>query len=165
VISIDRGLLESNLFPVLTTACRSISIAADLPSRRQPRWEAHGVREDIDSRFVDALRLFFDAGRPALCCAESRLSAFLSALEVFMIGKPIALLKEVPTQRMFTSAAAAQYLGISLNTLFAITDEGQLKAYVFRHRRAYRLEDLDRLIESQKEWKVYPQGNRKGRTE
>lgn len=69
-----------------------------------------------------------------------------------MIGKPVALI-QVPNQRGFTPAAAAQYLGICRNTLTEITDKGQLKAYDFNGRRAYKLEELDRFIDSWPEWK------------
>jgi hypothetical protein len=68
-----------------------------------------------------------------------------------MIGKPVALI-QVPNQRLFGPAAAAQYLGICTDTLYKITDLGQVKAYDFNGRRAYRLEDLDALIESLREW-------------
>jgi hypothetical protein len=67
-----------------------------------------------------------------------------------MIGKPVALI-QVPSQRLF-SPAAAKYLGICTDTLYKITDLGQVRAYDFNGRRAYRLEDLDALIESLREW-------------
>ena len=68
-----------------------------------------------------------------------------------MVGKPIALI-QVPNQRLFGVGAAAQYLGISDDHLHKITALGQIKAYRFANKRAYRLEDLDKLIESLEEW-------------
>ena len=68
-----------------------------------------------------------------------------------MIGKPVALI-QVPNQRLFGPAAAARYLGISDDTLKKYTDLRQLTAYNFNGRRAYRLEDLDYLIEHLPEW-------------
>ena len=47
---------------------------------------------------------------------------------------------------------AFQHLGICTDTLYKITDLGQVQAYDFNGRRAYRLEDLDALIESLREW-------------
>lgn len=70
----------------------------------------------------------------------------------FFLNKPVALL-QVPNQRVFGPKAAARYLGVDTDTLRKITDKGQIKAYDFNGRRAYRLEDLDRLIESWREWK------------
>jgi excisionase family DNA binding protein len=69
-----------------------------------------------------------------------------------MIGKPVALI-QVPNQRLFGPKAAARYLGISTDLLYEITAEGLIATYDFRGRRAYRLEDLDRFIESLRLWK------------
>ena len=69
-----------------------------------------------------------------------------------MIGKPVALI-QVPNQRLFGPAAAARYLGIDVDTLKKLTDQGKLAAYEFLGRRNYRLEDLDSLIESFPKWK------------
>jgi excisionase family DNA binding protein len=71
--------------------------------------------------------------------------------DVAMIGKPVALL-QVPNQRLFGPKAAARYLGIDTDTLRKLTAEGKLKAYIFRDRRAYRLEELNDLIDSLPEW-------------
>lgn len=68
-----------------------------------------------------------------------------------MIGKPIALI-QVPNQRLFIMSAAARYLGISDDSLKKYTDLGQIKAYDFNGRRAYRLEDMDYLIENLPQW-------------
>ena len=53
---------------------------------------------------------------------------------------------------MFKVQAAARYLGISDDTLKKYTALGLIKAYDFQGSRVYRLEDLDRLIESLAEW-------------
>ncbi len=44
-----------------------------------------------------------------------------------MIGQPIALI-QIPNQRLFGPSAAASYLGICTDTLYKITDLGQVKA-------------------------------------
>lgn len=67
------------------------------------------------------------------------------------VGKAYALI-QVPNQRLFGPAAAARYLGISTDTLYKISDLGEVTAYNWNGRRAYRLEDLDRLIESLPKW-------------
>jgi excisionase family DNA binding protein len=69
-----------------------------------------------------------------------------------VIRKPVAIIP-VPSQRVFGPKAAARYLGIDSDTIRKITELGQIKAYNFNGRRAYLLEDLDKLIESWKEWK------------
>ena len=66
-------------------------------------------------------------------------------------GKAIALI-QVPNQMLFEPAADARYLGISPDTLYKYTDEVQITAYDFNGRRAYRLVDLDKLIEELPEW-------------
>jgi hypothetical protein len=72
-----------------------------------------------------------------------------------MIGKAIALL-QVPNQRLFSLKAAAQYLGVSPDTLIDHTNIGLILCSDFRGRRAYRLEDLDSLIESLPGWHTRP---------
>jgi hypothetical protein len=69
-----------------------------------------------------------------------------------MIGTAIALI-QVPNQRLFAASAAARYLGIDADTLRKYTDLGVIEAYEFQRRRAYKLEELDRLIDSLKKWK------------
>src|ERR1041385_7115592 len=61
--------------------------------------------------------------------------------EEFAPVKTIHLLP-VPDRRMFPAGKAAKYLGLSPDTLKKCTDEGQIVAYNFNGRRAYRLEDL-----------------------
>lgn len=69
-----------------------------------------------------------------------------------MIGKPVAVMMQVPTKRLFPPRQAAEYLGVCKNTLRVLTEEGQIKAYWMRSRLAYRLEELDRYIESLEEY-------------
>jgi hypothetical protein len=68
-----------------------------------------------------------------------------------VFGKPVAFI-QVPAQRLFKVQAAARYLGISDDTLKKYTTLGLIKAYDFQGSRVYKLEDLDRLIESLAEW-------------
>ena len=55
-------------------------------------------------------------------------------------------LREVPNQRLFSISAAAQYLGVSEDTLGKYADLGRLPAYYLVNRRVFRLEDLDDFI-------------------
>jgi Helix-turn-helix domain len=82
-----------------------------------------------------------------LLCVGSRISEG----HCLVIGKPIALI-QIPNQRLFSVSAAARYLGIDADTLRKI-DATELPVKEFRGRRTYRLEDLDRLIESLLAWK------------
>jgi excisionase family DNA binding protein len=61
--------------------------------------------------------------------------------------RTIALVR-VPKRRLLSAKAAAQYLGVHEQTLKKITVRGDLQARRIGSRRAYRLEDLDRYIES-----------------
>lgn len=58
----------------------------------------------------------------------------------------------VPSQRMFPPGKAAKYLGLSRDTLIKYADLGQIKAYSFNGRRAFKLDDLDALIDSLPQW-------------
>jgi hypothetical protein len=49
--------------------------------------------------------------------------------------------------RLFSAAAAAQYLGMNGQTLKKITDLGVLRARTIGGRRVYALEDMDHYIE------------------
>ena len=80
-----------------------------------------------------------------------------------MIGKPVALI-QIPNQRLFGPSAAAKYLGMCTDTLYKITDLGQVKAYDQNGRRVYRLEDLDTYVESLPEWHNGPGGKSKSAT-
>ena len=63
-----------------------------------------------------------------------------------MLGKAIELI-QIPNQRLYGPKAAAKYLGIHTQTLILMTDEGAIKAHKFRNRRAYKLEELERLVD------------------
>ena len=69
----------------------------------------------------------------------------------YTIRKPTSLV-QVPNQRLFGPKAAARYLGICEDTLKKITDLEQIRAFKLNGRRAYRLEDLERFIESLPGW-------------
>ncbi len=63
-----------------------------------------------------------------------------------MIGKPIALI-QVPNQRLFSTKAAARYLGVHPDTLRKYADLGWVKARKLERRRVFALEDLDQFID------------------
>ncbi len=63
-----------------------------------------------------------------------------------MIGKPIALI-QVPNQRLFSTKAAARYLGVHPDTLRKYADLGWIKARRLERRRVFALEDLDQFID------------------
>jgi excisionase family DNA binding protein len=59
----------------------------------------------------------------------------------------------VPTRRLFTVSAAAQYLGISDDTLRKYADLGLIPVHRFINgHRAFKLEDLNRLIDNLPRW-------------
>ena len=62
-----------------------------------------------------------------------------------MFGKPVALM-QIPNQALFRPGHAAQYLGMSRDTLIKLTDLGVIPAKWDPHlkQRSYRLEDLNR---------------------
>ena len=64
-----------------------------------------------------------------------------------MIGRPVALI-QVPNQRLFSTRAAAQYLGICEDTLRTYADLGDIPARRLGRRRVFTLEDLDTFIEA-----------------
>jgi hypothetical protein len=73
-----------------------------------------------------------------------------------MIGNPIALI-QIPSQRLFSLSAAAQYVGKSKWTLQKYADLGKIEARVEfdlngRKRRVFTLEALDAYIESLGPW-------------
>jgi len=59
---------------------------------------------------------------------------------------------QLANQRLFGPKAAARYLGICEDTLRKITDLEQIPAFNLNGRRAYRIEDLERFIESLPGW-------------
>jgi len=69
-----------------------------------------------------------------------------------IIGKDIAAVVKIPAQRAFSKAAAAQYLGISPNTLLDMTAAGVFHPVNMRGRRAWMLDDLDRYLNSLEPW-------------
>ncbi len=71
-----------------------------------------------------------------------------------MIGKTTALI-QVPNQRLFSVKAAAKYLGIHEQTLRKLTDLGEVQAQRMGSRRVFRLEELDRFIDSLPPWCDY----------
>ena len=64
-----------------------------------------------------------------------------------MIGEAI-ILTPVPTQRLFGMRGAAQYLGVSTDTLRRYADLGWIRARRLEKRRVFTLEELDRFIDS-----------------
>ena len=60
-----------------------------------------------------------------------------------MMGrKPIDLI-QIPNQRLFSSKAAACYLGVCADSLRKYADLGWIKARQLEKRRVFALEDLD----------------------
>lgn len=72
-----------------------------------------------------------------------------------MIGKPVALI-QVPNQRLFSTKAAARYLGIHGQTLRKYADLGLIKARKLERRRVFALEDLDQFVSDLPEWYTDP---------
>ena len=70
-----------------------------------------------------------------------------------MIGKPVALI-QVPNQRLFSTKAAAKYLGIHEQTLRKYSDLDRIPAKRLETRRVFTLEDLNTFIDKLPEW--YP---------
>ncbi|MDA2924976.1 helix-turn-helix domain-containing protein [Acidobacteria bacterium AH-259-L09] len=64
-----------------------------------------------------------------------------------MISKVIDLI-QVPNQRLFSTGAAAKYLGVHPDTLRKYADLGRIKARKLEKRRVFALEDLDTFINS-----------------
>ena len=71
-----------------------------------------------------------------------------------MIGRPVALIQG-PNQRLFSTKAAARYLGVHPDTVRKYSDLGWVKARRLENRRVFSLEDLDHFIESLPEYQ-YP---------
>ena len=71
-----------------------------------------------------------------------------------MIGKPIALI-QVPNQRLFSTKAAAQYLGVHPDTVRKYADLGRIRARRLERRRVFALEDLDAFIDALPEYQSY----------
>ena len=62
-----------------------------------------------------------------------------------MISKPMALI-QVPNQRLFSTKAAAQYLGVHPDTVRKYADLGWIRPRKLERRRVFALEDLDTFI-------------------
>ena len=71
-----------------------------------------------------------------------------------MISKPIALI-QVPNQRLFSTKAAAQYLGIHEDTLRKYADLRRIKPRKLERRRVFTLEDLNSFIDALPEYQSY----------
>ena len=68
-----------------------------------------------------------------------------------MIGRPVALM-QVPNQRLFSTKAAARYLGVHPDSIRKYADLGRIKARRLENRRVFTLENLDSFIESLAEY-------------
>lgn len=64
-----------------------------------------------------------------------------------MIGKPIALI-QIANQRLFSTKAAARYLGICPDTLRTYADLEKIEAKRLNNRRVFTLEALDDFIDA-----------------
>ncbi len=71
-----------------------------------------------------------------------------------MIGKTVALI-QVPNQRLFSTKAAAQYLGVHPDTMRKYADLGSIRARRLEKRRVFALEDLDAFIDTLPEYQSY----------
>jgi len=71
-----------------------------------------------------------------------------------MIGKTVALI-QVPNQRLFSTKAAAQYLGVHPDTMRKYADLGSIRARRLEKRRVFALEDLDAFIDALPEYQSY----------
>ena len=72
----------------------------------------------------------------------------------FGIKTALALI-QVPNQRLFSTTAAAQYLGVSDDTLRTYADEGLIPARRLKRRRVFTLEGLDTFIDGLPEYRTY----------
>ena len=64
-----------------------------------------------------------------------------------MIGKPVALI-QVPNQRLFSTKAAARYLGVCPDTLRTYADLEMIEVKRLGKRRVFTLEALDAFIDT-----------------
>ncbi len=71
-----------------------------------------------------------------------------------MIGKTVALI-QVPNQRLFSTKAAAQYLGVHPDTMRKYADLGSIRARRLEKRRVFALEDLNAFIDALPEYQSY----------
>ncbi len=62
---------------------------------------------------------------------------------------------QVPNQRLFSTKAAAQYLGVHPDTMRKYADLGRIRARKLERRRVFTLEDLDAFIDALPEYQSY----------
>jgi len=62
---------------------------------------------------------------------------------------------QVPNQRLFSTKAAAQYLGVHPDTVRKYADLGRIRARKLERRRVFALEDLDAFINALPEYQSY----------
>ena len=62
---------------------------------------------------------------------------------------------QVPNQRLFSTKAAAQYLGVHPDTMRKYADLGSIRARRLEKRRVFALEDLDTFIDALPEYQSY----------
>ena len=62
---------------------------------------------------------------------------------------------QVPNQRLFSTKAAAQSLGVHPDTLRTYADLGRIRARKLGRRRVFTLEDLDAFIDALPEYQSY----------
>jgi excisionase family DNA binding protein len=63
--------------------------------------------------------------------------------------------KKVPDKRLLSSSRAARYIGVGASTIRDMTARGEIPSYDLHGRRGYKLEDLDRYIDSLKPWQEH----------
>ncbi len=61
----------------------------------------------------------------------------------------------VPRQRLYSTKAAAQYVGVSCDSMRSYPDEGLIPARRLKQRRVFTLEDLDAFIDGLPEYRTY----------
>jgi len=71
-----------------------------------------------------------------------------------MVGKTVALI-QVPNQRLFSTKATAQYLGVHPDTVRKYADLGWIRARKLERRRVFALEDLDTFIDALPDYQSY----------
>ena len=62
---------------------------------------------------------------------------------------------QVPCQRLFSTKAAARYLGVHPDTLRKYADLDQIRPRKLERRRVFTLEDLDAFIDSLPDYQFY----------
>jgi len=62
---------------------------------------------------------------------------------------------QIPRQRLFSTRAAAQYIGVSEDSLRTYADQGLIAAKRLKRRRVFALEDLDAFIDGLPDYRTY----------